>query len=81
MGAPDIETWIASSTTSRLETDGDGDGDESVFTLERAREDWPATLQLAQRRLLSSKTKDRTTFLSDQLLSLTKNSGKLHALC
>lgn len=75
MGAPEIESWIASSTTSRLdEDDEDGGTEGAVFSLDRARDDWSGFLQHAQRRILSSKTTERTTFLKDQVLPLTKSS-------
>ncbi|KAH8110478.1 ARM repeat-containing protein [Phellopilus nigrolimitatus] len=79
MGKPDIESWIASTSAPNRDLDNDGDLEESGFSWEQARGDLPAFLQRAQRRLLSSKTKERTSFLTETLLPLVKSSDLSNA--
>ncbi|KAL5483042.1 GCN1 [Sanghuangporus weigelae] len=72
MSAPDIENWIASSTTSQLDDDDrEAEAAGDTYTLDRARKDWSGFLQYAQSRLLSSRTKERVAFLTEQLLPIT----------
>ena len=78
MAAPDIEGWIATSGASHLEAeDDDVDAGRTVVSLERAREDWSAFIQYTQNRLLSSKTKSRTSFLKEQILPMTRSHGEI----
>ncbi|KAI5120166.1 hypothetical protein M0805_008433 [Coniferiporia weirii] len=73
MSKPDIKSWIASTTgTDHLESEGDLN---SGFNPEHALDDWQAFLQYAQKRLLSSKTNWRTSFLREQVLLLAKSSN------
>ena len=79
MGKPDIEFWIA-STSSDVVDNEDADYDEtygSTSNWEEARDDWPVFTSQAQRQLLSSSTKLRSSFIVEHLEPLCKNTGEL----
>lgn len=78
MGKPDIESWIAS--TSADDADIDVEADEAFASWEEARDDWPTFISQAQRQLLSSGTKSRSSFINDQLIPLSTNAGQ-YATC
>ena len=75
MGKADIETWRVSASGSSGMDDDTGDTNDELFSLASAREDWLAFTQYALRRVLSSKTKERTLFLNEHLMALLKDSG------
>lgn len=81
MGTPEIENWVVSSAAGPYNSDADVDDDGEVkrseFSLDRVRKDWSNFLDHAQKRLLSSRTKERTAFLKEELLPLTKSAGEL----
>lgn len=76
MGKSEIESWIASTSTS-----DDFDTFPKPTSPEWRRDqvftDWPRALQIALKRLLSSSTKLRTQFLREELLILAKHGGEL----
>jgi hypothetical protein len=73
MSKSEIQSWIASSNTSNEATNGDSGASwqrDNVFS------DWPRSMQYAQERLLTSKTRIRIRFLQEELLSLARHGGE-----
>lgn len=74
MGTSEIESWIASTSFT-----DDNDAHAGVYPewrRELVLKDWPAALQAAQKRLLTSSTKMRQQFLRDELLYIAKFAGE-----
>ncbi|KAH9944598.1 armadillo-type protein [Amylocystis lapponica] len=70
MGKPEIESWIASTSTDENLAEGSG-GPE--WRRELVLNDWPRALEVARSRLLTSSTKIRIQFLRDELFVLAKH--------
>ena len=74
---PEIEKWVASTSQKNAIIDfGDDDDLDSVLALSEVRDVWPVFLETSLRRVLSSKTKSRVSYLKRQILPLAKDSGK-----
>ena len=73
MGKPDIESWLASTEDGSAL---DREEDFGTFTLGNALDDWPAFIHKAQAHILSGRTRDRISFLTDLLLPFARNKGK-----
>ncbi|CCM02945.1 uncharacterized protein FIBRA_05060 [Fibroporia radiculosa] len=76
MGKSEIQSWIASTSTA---ADDDTEyGESSPSRLEWRRSDvladWSRALEVARSRLLTSSTKKRLEFLSEELLVLAKHA-------
>ncbi|KAI0757516.1 ARM repeat-containing protein [Daedaleopsis nitida] len=70
MGRSEIESWIASTSTS---TDDDEKSTIPGWRRENIFNDWPGAMQTAQSRLFTSSTKARIQFLQEELLVLAKH--------
>lgn len=74
MAKSEIESWIASTSTS---DDGEPSaGGTTEWRRESILNDWPTALLAAQKRLLTSSTKIRQQFLREELLFVAKHAGK-----
>ena len=78
MSSPDIETWrVAASGSAGTNADDGLEIDDVPGGLVDARADWPAFIeQHALPKVLSSKTKERTNFINEQISALARNPGK-----
>lgn len=77
MSKSEIQSWISSATTSSA---GNGEDQEQVWRRDQVLNDWPRSLDYAQNYLLNEKTKARTVFLHDEILSLAKHAGSVGSL-
>lgn len=70
MSKSDIQSWIAGSgrPTSDEETD-------FIWKRDRVLNDWDRSLEYAQTRLLTDRTKTRIEFLREEILGLAKHAG------
>lgn len=75
MGKPEIESWIASTSTVPDENLADGSG-LPEWRRDLVLKDWLRTLEVAQSRLLTSSTKVRIQFLRDEMLVLVRHGGE-----
>lgn len=76
MGKPDIESWIASTSTSPSTVDNENsDGSAFGWRRELVLSDWQAAMSAARRRLLTSSTKIRIQFLKEELLYIAQHCG------
>ncbi|EKM53603.1 uncharacterized protein PHACADRAFT_125439 [Phanerochaete carnosa HHB-10118-sp] len=75
MGKSDIESWIASTSTSSPTADGENLNGHRLSGWRRdlVVNDWQAALLAARRLLLTSSTKTRTWFLQEELLYIARN--------
>jgi hypothetical protein len=74
MSKSEIQSWIASSNTMNdIANDDLGDG----FSWQRdiVLNDWSRSIEFAQGKLLTSKTRIRVQFLQEELLSLARHGG------
>ncbi|KAH9485783.1 eIF-2-alpha kinase activator gcn1 [Psilocybe cubensis] len=71
MSKAEIQSWISSATTSST---GNGEDQEQVWQRDQVLNDWSRSLEYAQNYLLNEKTKARTVFLRDEILSLAKHA-------
>ncbi|KAF8883249.1 armadillo-type protein [Infundibulicybe gibba] len=69
MSKSEIQSWLSTASTS----DDNDNGDRITWQRDRVLNDWPRAMQYAQDRLMDSKTKSRTQFLNEELLSLAKH--------
>lgn len=70
MSKSEIQSWLSTATTS------DDKPDDGSWPRDRVFSEWSKSLQLAQNKLLTSKTTDRIQFLEEELLSLAKHGGE-----
>lgn len=78
MGMPEIESWIASTSSVSGDLDDFRDGSaRPEWRRARVLSDWDTALEIAQRQLLTSSTKVRIQFLREELLVLAQHGGKL----
>ena len=72
MSKSEIQSWLSSASTG---TNENGDRDEQVWQRDRVLNDWPQSMEYAQKVLLTQKTKARIEFLQNEILSLAKHGG------
>lgn len=74
MGKSEIASWVASTSYA---DDGESGGTSGLpeWRRESIISDWPAALQGAQKRLLTSSTKVRKQFLKEELFFIAKHGG------
>jgi hypothetical protein len=75
MSNSEIQSWIASNTSNNM-TNGDS-GDGFSWQRDNVLNDWSRSIEFAQGRLLTSKTRIRVQFLQEELLSLARHGGEL----
>lgn len=77
MGKSDIESWLASTSTSSPAEDSENPNGNGLSGWRRDLivNDWQAALSAARRLLLTSSTKIRTRFLHEELLYIARNCG------
>ncbi|GJE94641.1 ARM repeat-containing protein [Phanerochaete sordida] len=75
MGKSDIESWIASTSTSSPAEDSENPSGNTLLGWRRnlVVTDWQTALSAARRLLLLSSTKIRTQFLQEELLYIARN--------
>lgn len=74
MSKSEIQSWLSSASTG---TNENGDRDEQVWQRDRVLNDWPQSMEYAQKVLLTQKTKARIEFLQNEILSLAKHGGSI----
>lgn len=81
MGKSDIESWIASTSTSSPTVDSENpEGSASNgWRRELVLSDWQAAMDAARRKLLTSSTKIRIRFLQEELLYIAQHCGMCRA--
>ncbi|KAF8161530.1 armadillo-type protein [Crassisporium funariophilum] len=72
MSKSEIQSWISSSNSGEPSNEN-GDQQPQLWQRDRVVSDWPKSLEYAQNVLLNDKTKARTKFLQDEILSLAKH--------
>ncbi|RPD57344.1 ARM repeat-containing protein [Lentinus tigrinus ALCF2SS1-7] len=72
MGRSEIESWLASTTTSASGDDNDSAAG-SGWRRENILKDWSGAMRTAQTMLFTSSTKARVRFLREELLVLAKH--------
>jgi len=75
MSKSEIQSWITSSNPSNDAANGDS-GDGLSWQRDNVFSDWPRSMQYAQEKLLTSKTRIRIRFLQEELLSLARHGGE-----
>lgn len=74
MSKLEIQSWISTASTGDT---SNGNGDQQPWQRDRVLADWPRSLEYAQNVLLNGKTKARTEFLRDEILSLAQHGGSI----
>lgn len=74
MSKSEIQSWLSAASPSAIDTNGEVP-DPPSWQRDRVLSDWPRAMEHAQIALTSNKTKVRTQFLHDELLSLAKHGG------
>lgn len=72
MSKLEIQSWVSTASTG---DSSNGNGDQQIWQRDRVLADWPRSLEYAQNVLLNGKTKARTEFLHDEILSLAQHGG------
>lgn len=72
MSKSEIQSWVSSAGGG-----DDGDQDEQVWQRDRVLNNWPRSIEYAQKVLLGQKTRRRVEFLKNEILSLAKHAGEL----
>ncbi|KAF9479098.1 ARM repeat-containing protein [Pholiota conissans] len=72
MSKSEIQSWL-STTGGGESSNGSSEDQEQGWQRERVLSDWPRSVEYAQKILMKEKTKDRVSFLRDELLSLAKH--------
>jgi hypothetical protein len=70
MSKSDIQSWIAGSGRP-----SDDEGTDFIWKRDRVLNDWDRSLEYAQTRLLTDRTKTRIEFLQEEILGLAKHAG------
>ena len=74
MSKLEIQSWVSTASTGDSSS-SNGNGDQQIWQRDRVLADWPRSLEYAQNVLLNGKTKARTEFLRDEILSLAQHGG------
>jgi len=74
MSKSEIQSWISTASTGDT---SNGNEDQQLWQRDRVLADWPRSLEYAQNVLCKEKTKVRTEFLHDEILSLAKHGGSV----
>ncbi|TCD64479.1 translational activator of GCN4 [Steccherinum ochraceum] len=73
MGKPEIESWIASTSSALTDPDGAEKSAIPEWRRDDVLSDWPRAVEVAQKRLLTSSTKNRRQFLREELHFIAKH--------